>query len=97
MYTPWMIKRKPDHTLYWSDGKLIVMDARQFYIASIHADADEEDSVGPEEQEEYARLFVASPLMYDALKKVESCLSRDDNDITAQAVRQALAVAEGKE
>lgn len=98
MHTPWMVKRKANHTPDYShDGKLIVMDTRQFYIASIHADADAQDEVGPEEQLNYAHLIAAAPAMYEALQKVLSCFAPEDNDVTAQAVRNAINVAEGKD
>lgn len=42
-----------------------------------------------------AQLIAAAPEMLDALKKIESCLNPEDNDVAAKAVRAAIAKAEG--
>lgn len=99
MHLPIGLKRANKREPYYTyDKRLIILDQRNFYIASIHADADEQDEVGIEEQLQDAHDIItavnAFDTMLDALKKVESCLSPDDNDATAKQVRAAIALAE---
>lgn len=49
------------------------------------------------ENEANQRLILTAPDMLDALKKIESCLAPENNDIAAQAVRAAIAKAEGRD
>jgi hypothetical protein len=48
-----------------------------------------------DEQKTAARLIAAAPEMLEALKRIESCLAPDDNDVATQAVRRAIVKAEG--
>lgn len=66
----------------------LIMAGNEIEIAACHAGrgADAEAN---------ARLIAAAPEMLDALEKIESCLSPDDNDIAAKAVRHAIAKAKG--
>ena len=60
---PWMVRKEATF-----DKKLVVMDARQFFIASVHRDADEKEAVEVEEQAANARLIAKAPEMLALLK-----------------------------
>lgn len=67
---PWLIKKRNDKTYSTHDGNLVVMDARSFFIASIHADADENEVVSTTEQMANARLIAQAPRMEDLLEEI---------------------------
>jgi hypothetical protein len=44
---------------------------------------------------EWERIAELAPEMLEALRMIESCLSPDDNDVAARAVREAIKKARG--
>jgi hypothetical protein len=106
---PYRILRRSDKSLdYTHDGKLIIVDTRQFFIASIHADADEREAIEEEEQRANALLIAAAPDLLAALEAIATFRPDRAGPITASAcsdtdyyimlrdyARSALAKAKG--
>lgn len=94
---PWMMRIQADKTpAYDYNRHLTVMDSRGFYIASVHADADERQNVSGEEQSLNARLIAAAPDLLEIMKIVYSHVSPALQPRIYTMMEQAIAKAEGR-
>lgn len=100
---PWMIQRNADKTPRLDcDRRLTIIDRRSFFIATVHADADEHEEVDREEQLANAALIVRAvnthAQLLEALKEFLLCgANAGHNQDLIQQARAAIAQAEGKD
>ena len=104
---PWMIQRNADKTPRLDcDRRLTIIDRRSFFIATVHADADEHEEVDREEQLANAAFIVRAvnthAHLLEALKALVSMertqgVDDDTVDRIMEQAEAAIAAAEGKE
>jgi hypothetical protein len=80
---PWILER--------DRAKSLSIYGDTTFIGEVYHEVDEPS---PEENAN-ARLIAAAPDLLDACRMALSCMAPDDNDITARALRAAIAKATG--
>lgn len=80
-----------------NDGSINISNERKEYVALLGIPGEVTEQRIQADAALIVKAVNAYEAMREALEKVLSCLSPEDNDVMAQAVRKALALAEGKE